>query len=250
MLHLIDISTFTFESGKRMLLPSILYFAQLYISTDVLDNFDSPMFSALERAVPVATVLLSGVITKSRCDRNRRLIVYAAIICLGSIASGYSTIEFDITSIVCGIIILALRSSALVLIEHAASSGKYSIWEMIYLNTFYGSVFLLLLDLVYYESQDAFTYMMASASYLFWITFACSLIGGLLFHWALFYCVCRSSAITTSVASNATSTLLLLVGHGLVLKVSNWFGVIISLAGCVLYAIYASDKSHSQFQAV
>lgn len=195
------IGPYTFDKGKDVLCPSMLYSLHMYFSLTALEGMSLPIYGALKRFLPL---LLCGASTAflKKPAQSKRAFLGILLVSVGSAMASVYEWSLDGWSILYASFSLSLSVVYMSQFEKAAATTSYNCLEIIYLNAFNGLVFFLIADMVQDEIRDAFMYFLTSGSVLFWWCFTGVVGIGLVMNVSFLYCIHNISAVDTGMANS------------------------------------------------
>uniref|UniRef100_A0AC34GS10 Sugar phosphate transporter domain-containing protein n=1 Tax=Panagrolaimus sp. ES5 TaxID=591445 RepID=A0AC34GS10_9BILA len=237
----IKLPAYTFQRGKDMFLPSVLYALSTYLGMNCLDGIAMPLFPPIQRFCPLIVIAVGAYLHRQSFP-NRQTLLLIEILCIGGALSCFYELSIDMWSIVYGIGALVMHAVALVMIERLHENFPSTL-DLVYMNSFNCLCLFLIADLVQDEIRDAFMYMITSMTMLFVTCLTALVFIGVAFHTALFYCTTHASALHASIVQNISGALQIFVAYALSVYLfydlaptwTNILGVIICIAGAIGY---------------
>lgn len=94
MCNIVKLLPYTFDRGKDMFVPSLLYALHGYFSLTALEGMNLPMYGAVKRWVPMLTMWMSFVVLRKQRP-SREIVISVALISLGAFLAGMNATPGD-----------------------------------------------------------------------------------------------------------------------------------------------------------
>ncbi|XP_076046519.1 uncharacterized protein LOC143028396 isoform X2 [Oratosquilla oratoria] len=228
---------YTRKSGMAFLAPSFGYAAHASLSLMAVHGMNIPMYAAIKRCSPLASLILSVVLLHKPIP-SPKVVSSILIITVGCLVAGLGDLAYDGFAYSMGALSSFFQGLYLCLVQRC-TENKLSSIEILNLNSY--NTFIPLLFLGFLSGE--FIGVLRNP-YILDLTFIILLIilllMGLILNFLLFLCTALNSAVTTTIVGIPKSIIQTVVGFfvfgGVKYHPVNIIGIVMNTFGCVLYS--------------
>ncbi|CAB3409987.1 unnamed protein product [Caenorhabditis bovis] len=244
VLGIIKIAPYSFENGRQLAVPSLLYAAAQWISVASFEGISMPSFDSVKRFTPLFIMFGMAIKNKQqKMDANKTLLILG--ISFATAIAVNLDLSLDRYSFLFGILGCSLQAAAYLLFEE--NFQIFSALEVLYMYAFNSLILYIMADIVQDEIRDAFMYLITAAHPLFIVYFIITLIASIAFHWATFACLEKNGALNMQIVSNVRASLEIFIAYYLSIYlfydvspgIFNWLFLILTFVGA--RALYHRD---------
>ncbi|CAL1291898.1 unnamed protein product [Larinioides sclopetarius] len=248
MSTLLYIPKYSLKLGKSFLWPSMFYALHAITALHALSGMSIPMYVAVKRCSPIATLLLSIVFLKKGLP-SKKIVLAVIFISSGCILAGLGDLELDIRAYAYGALSVLAQGTYLTLAQK--SLEEMSALLVLYITS-YNTVPIFIFACLFHERQGVLQ-SQSFSDFGFVAHFAIQVVIGVLLNYSLFWCTASNSALTTSLVGVFKSILQTAIGFftfgGIRFNTINIFGFGFNMLGGIMYT-YAKHteriKTHVQ----
>uniref|UniRef100_A0A0N5A3Y4 TPT domain-containing protein n=1 Tax=Parastrongyloides trichosuri TaxID=131310 RepID=A0A0N5A3Y4_PARTI len=242
--NLTKIQPYTIERGKDLMIPSILYSISTYLTLISLDGVSLHMFPTMTKLAPLIAVGIIFFLSEDRDTLTLSKIGTVGGIALTSSFSTYFFYSYQPTSWSYGLLVAIILPYSFRLFY--LQSEKYSIEDVIYINSFNCFITFMISDLMMDEVKFVFYYYQTSTSIMFYISLLCQTITGVLSYIFLMYIIKKLGLVTATVTYTFLQTIQLLFAYLLSLvlfyDITPTFFNIMNMCFCFACTLYYFKK--------
>lgn len=235
---------YTLERGKKLSLLSLFYVSNVILALCALSGMNIPMYNAMRRCVPIASLLLGPCIYPQRSTTS--IILAIVLITAGTITAAQGDLDFDFKSYTFGSLSVLTQALYLLTLQRMGSDNKLGSYETSSAKT---------LTILYVNSVNCLPVVFAVVflsgehtsmmSYPHWdqpgFLFALGVVTSFacVFSYSIFLCTTVNSALTTACVGVIKSALTTIIGMytfgGVAATPLLIIGQLINLSGGSLY---------------
>ncbi|KAI3468404.1 hypothetical protein Pfo_025067 [Paulownia fortunei] len=227
------------ETGKKLVLVSLFYNANVAFALASLKGVNIPMSIAIKRLTPLA-VLIAGFFS-GKGTPTTQVTLSVILTAAGVLIAALGDFSFDLLGYSMAFTSVFFQTMYLVLVEKSGADDGLSSVEIMFYNSILSLPFLLFLILATGEFPNSMSILFAkSTSLSFSFILLLSLVMGIVLNYTMFLCTIVNSALTTTIVGvlkgvGSTTLGFVLLG-GVQVHALNVPGLVINPAGGVWYS--------------
>lgn len=237
--------SYNLERGKQLCVLSVLYITNVILALFALSGMNIPMYNAMRRCVPIASLILGPCIYPQRTTTP--IVGSIILITAGTITAANGDLDFDIKSYTFGVCSVLSQSLYLLTLQRMGAEQQLGAYNtasaktltILYVNSVNCLPIVLIVTYMSGELHSIFT------EYSHWdepgFLFALFVVTGFacVFSYSIFLCTTVNSALTTACVGVIKSALTTIIGMytfgGVAATPLLIIGQLINLSGGALY---------------
>ncbi|CAK8696291.1 unnamed protein product [Clavelina lepadiformis] len=201
----ITLISYTTASARSCFLLSLFYSANTLLALFALSGMNVPMYVAMRRCVPLASLIIGTFVFFKR--PTSLIILSVSILTLGTIIAG--DLEFDLKSYIMGGTSCILMASYLTTLQYNGTVKQMSSIDLLYINSVNCIPLITLTSLGSFMDLWKYSYW-TNIGFLLNLTVV--VFSGCLLNYSMFLCTTINSAIVTAVVGVAKSGFVTVLG--------------------------------------
>mgnify|MGYP001249688399 CR=1 FL=1 len=129
----LNLPPYSFRDGKEFLPASLLFALHATLSLFALHGMNIPMYGAIKRSTPLASLTLSGVVLRKTIPSNQ-IVLSILLITFGCLIASMGDLEFDGHAYAMGLLSVFAQGGYLTYVQRSSAEMKKSTLEMIHIN--------------------------------------------------------------------------------------------------------------------
>ncbi|CAK8696289.1 unnamed protein product [Clavelina lepadiformis] len=203
----IELVTYDLKTAKSCALLSVLYCANSVIALVALSGMNVPMYNALRRCIPLASMLLGYFVFTKRPTFN--IFMSIIVITIGAAVAASGDLNFHLKSYAMGITSAILMSLQLIVLQYNGTEKHLTSLDLLYVNS------INCIPIVFTLSLGTFTDVLNYPHWTdigFLFSFFLVVISGCVLNYSMFLCTTINSALTTTCVGAIKSGFTTLIG--------------------------------------
>jgi len=231
----INLNSYDYKNAKTVALQSVLYSANTAIALFALNGMNLPMYNALRRCSPFATMILGYFVFGKK--PTTLVLTSILVVTCGAFIAAYGDLAFDMAAYVFGSISVFLMACNLTMVQYNGTERLFSTNDLLYINSI--NCIPIMALVCWMQSDEILQVNYLSDSRLI-PALILVVVSGCFLNYSMFLCTTVNSALTTTcvgvIKSVATTIIGMFTFGGVVPTAPFVFGQTLNFLGSCAYA--------------